>query len=607
MSRSMNTKAFWMMALHHKLAFVGMTTAAFVCFLPSLLNLNRHRVEAFAPPSSTLARHNYNIMHNHFVPPATATTTTIATTSSSSPPSSSTTTIHYDMIVIGGGSAGLTAAKFASTFGKSVCIVESSRMGGDCTWTGCIPSKTLLAASKRAHTWRRMNDRYGNVDDNVYHVSFRNMLLDIKKDIDDNRHRIYEEDDSPEVLASMGIHVIQGRARFRSAETVIVTTNGSNDDGTTHQLNAKYGIVIAAGASPSNAMVEDIAGLDTIPYWTYENVWDEFFLAMKEINHEREKSNQKKVIVVGGGPIGCELSQAISRLGCTVVLVSRSARLLPDADVEASMELQRVLENEGIDVICNQTVVSVSTEDSGKNSAVGTSIRVSLSSHESILGDHILVATGRVPNIQNMGLDDIGVQTNDDSRGGIYVDRKLQTTVKGIFAAGDCTGDRQFTHYAGFQGAIAARNILLPLKDVGVLSDVPSTTFTDPEVASVGLTEQAAVDKYGESEVSVSFRPLSKIDRAVCEGVGAYGFIKIVYKTRSKQILGASIMSPAAGELISEIAVARDANLSFDKLATVMHSYPSYSIAIQQMAAEVYYGKLKNNRVFYDVLKKLGL
>jgi pyruvate/2-oxoglutarate dehydrogenase complex dihydrolipoamide dehydrogenase (E3) component len=459
-----------------------------------------------------------------------------------------------------------------------------------------------------------MNEKYGNGKDDSknYDAILHNMLRDVKRSIDENRQRIYDEDDSPQVLASLGIHVVHGQAFFHDAKTVNVTNTPNeldgDDDGSTYQLHAKYGIVIATGATPSTTMLQDIAGLDTIPYWTYENVWDELFLSIDKLNPKMEKVKQTKVIVVGGGPIGCELSQAMSRLGCSVVLISKSPRLLPDADVEASMVLQRVLENEGIDVMCNQAVISVTTESSSKESGVGSTIKVSLSSQESILGDHILVATGRVPNINNMGLENIGVQTKDATNGGgICVDSKLQTTVKGIFGAGDCTGDRQFTHYAGFQGAIAARNILLPLKDVGVLSDVPSTTFTDPEVASVGLTEQAAIDQYGESDVSISFRPLAKIDRAICEGVDSNGFIKIVYSRRTKQIVGASIVAPSAGELISEIAVARDAKVPFDKLATVMHSYPSYSIALQQMAAEVYYDKLKKNRVLYDLLKRLGL
>lgn len=501
---------------------------------------------------------------------------------------------RYDLIVIGGGSAGLTAAKFAATFGKSVCLVESSKVGGDCTWTGCVPSKTLLAAAKRSYTWRLMNDKYG--DGGINDMALRNMLNDVKQDIDNNRNRIYKEDDSPEVLQSLGIHLAEGRASFCNSQTIEVI----KDDHTTYQLNAKYGIVIATGASVRDPSL-NIKGLESIPYWTYENIWEDFFDAIEQ--RPKQEVTSKKVIVVGGGPIGCELSQAMSRLGCSVTIIAGSDRLLPTGEVEASTELQQVFQKEGIKVICNNRVESVTGNTSGGSAS---SMSVSLeNSKEVIVGDHILVATGRIPKIHNLGLDNIGVQTN--SKNGIQVDDNLQTSVKGVYAAGDCTGDRQFTHYAGYQGAIAARNVLLPLKDKGVLSEVPSTTFTDPEIASFGLTEQGAKEQLGDKAVSISFRPLSKVDRAVCEGKDAHGFIKIIYQTKSKQILGATICSPAAGEMISELSAVKDAKLSFDNLATVMHSYPSYSIALQQMAAEVYYDKLKKSKTLYDLLKKAGL
>ncbi|KAL7539294.1 hypothetical protein ACHAXR_009161, partial [Thalassiosira sp. AJA248-18] len=560
------------------------------------LLLSLHQLNAFAPTVlSSKHRNSRSITALSSLPSDTSST------------SSST---HYDLIVIGGGSAGLTAAKFAANFGKSVVLVESARVGGDCTWTGCIPSKTLLAAAKRAWTWQQMNEKYGsNTNNNSNNIiddddaALRKMLRGVKNEVDETRMRIYEADDSPEVLQSLGIDVVQGRAYFRDAKTVdVMTHNNESDDGTKNyqQLHANYGIVVATGAKVRNPTF-DIAGLDSVPFWTYENVWDEFFHSVEQMS-EQQNVRQMRVIVVGGGPIGCELSQAISRLGCSVTLISRN-RLLPNEEVEASKELQRVLEKEGLSVICNQRVDSV--KNISDSDGVET-IRVSLDSQETIIGDHILVATGRIPNTSNMGLDDIGVHINSETSG-IQVDENLQTLVKGVYAAGDCTGDRQFTHYAGYQGAIAARNILLPLKDSGVLSEVPSTTFTDPEVSSFGLTEEAAVAQYGESAVSTSFRPLTKVDRAICEGKDDNGFIKITYQTRNKQILGATIMAPAAGEMISELAVAQGGKLSFDKLATVMHSYPSYSIALQQMAADVYYDKLKKSKWLYDILKKLGL
>ncbi|KAL3806521.1 hypothetical protein ACHAXA_002563 [Cyclostephanos tholiformis] len=548
--------------------------------------LSVHRLDAFAPP------YPLSLSPRNAIKPRWKTTPNYATTtsSSSSSLSSSSSATTYDLVVIGGGSSGLTAAKFARTFGKTVCLVECSRIGGDCTWTGCVPSKTLLHAAKRAWTWRKMNERYGEGDGDDEDVSgggrgimndacMLRMLRNVKMYVDANRERIYEEDDSPKVLRGLGMDLALGRApvRWRTLRD----------------------------PSPGRYMFDRIRGLDDVPFWTYENLWDEggFFDAV-ERNHMRgRRMSEMRVIVVGGGPVGCELSQSLSRLGCSVVLICGSARLLPNGEMEASAELKRVFKNEGIDVICDQRVVSVVSLD---GETVNRSIMATLESHEPIIGDHILIATGRVPNVERMGLDDIGVKINPVTNG-IIVDEKLQTSVKGVYAAGDCTGDRQFTHYAGFQGAIAARNILLPLKDTGVLSEVPSTTFTDPEVASFGLTEQAASDKYGEEAISISFRPLSKIDRAICEGSDGLGFIKIVYKTKSRQILGATVMAPSAGELVSELTAIQAAKMPLDKLATVMHSYPSYSIALQQMAAEVYYDKLKKNQSLYDVLKRAGL
>eukprot|EP00581_Thalassiosira_minuscula_P018120 CAMPEP_0183714012 /NCGR_PEP_ID=MMETSP0737-20130205/8721_1 /TAXON_ID=385413 /ORGANISM="Thalassiosira miniscula, Strain CCMP1093" /LENGTH=554 /DNA_ID=CAMNT_0025942917 /DNA_START=190 /DNA_END=1854 /DNA_ORIENTATION=- len=517
-------------------------------------------------------------------------------------PTSSIPVIQRDILVIGGGSAGLTAAKFAATFSKTVSLIESSKVGGDCTWTGCIPSKTLLSAAKKCWSWRCFNNQYGISNDGKEEDEMlRNMLQDVKKQIDDNRKLIYDKDDSPEALTKLGIDLVEGRASFVDAKTLDVMSSESDGMMTTScRLEAKYGIVIATGAAPKD-ISKDIAGLDNIPYWTYENVWNEFFSSIEEdINM---MVSQKRVIVVGGGPIGCELSQAINRLGCSVTLVA-SSRLLPREELEASEELQKVLEKEGIQVICNSRVISVTNTDT-KGSEVQT-IEAKLSSGEPIVGNHILVATGRVPNTKNMGLETLGIQIDSTSKG-IKVNEKLETDIKGVYAAGDCTGDAQFTHYAGYQGAIAARNILLPLKDAGVLSEVPSTTFTDPEVASFGLTEQKAREEYGEESVSVAYRPLTGVDRAICEGVDAHGFLKIIYKSKNNQILGATIMAPSAGEMISELSVAKDAKLSFDALSRVMHSYPSYSIALQQMAAEVYYEKLKKNRGVYDLLKKAGL
>lgn len=498
----------------------------------------------------------------------------------------------YDIIIIGGGSAGLTAAKFAATFDKSVALVEAAKLGGDCTWTGCVPSKTMLSLSKRVYNWRKMNEKYG-CSNNNNEDSYHQMLMDVKRQIDENRQRIYDNDDSPDVMQSLGIDFVEGRAYFLDSKTIEVNSTTSSSP---QQLTAKYGIVVGTGAIPQTL---NIQGLNQVPYWTYENVWNDFFVEVGQKNKARNLQDTK-VIVVGGGPVGCELSQAISRLGCSVVIISKSDRLLPSGEEVASLELQRVFEKENIEVISGESAVSVTKDESDR-------VELTLESGRRVVGNHILIATGRKPNTDSMGLEEIGVAICGKT-GGISVNDNLQTSIKSIYAAGDCTGDRQFTHYAGFQGAIAARNILLPLKDSGKRSDsVPAATFTDPEVASVGLTEDEAKLQHGEEDVSVAFRRLSEVDRAICEDADMHGFIKIMYQRKTKQILGATIMAPSAGELISEIAVARDSNLAFDKLSTVMHAYPSYSIALQQMAAEVYYDKLKKSKTLYDILKKVGL
>ena len=277
--------------------------------------------------------------------------------------------------------------------------------------------------------------------------------------------------------------------------------------------------------------------------------------------------------------------------------------LLPREEPEVSTILQTVFEEEGIRVVTKDRLASVSKNDDGSHTAwtVGGM---------AIAGDLLLVSIGRSPNTQGLGLEKMGIKVrtngNGNGNGGIVVNDKLETTCKGIYAAGDCTGDKQFTHYAGYQGAIAARNILLPLSDPGVLSDVPSCTFTSPEVASLGWSEEEARKRLGDSLVGVSHMNLADVDRALCEG-HRQGFLQILYHKRTGKILGATVMAPAAGELISEIAVARAAGMSLDALAKVIHPYPSYAMALQLMAAEVYYEKTTKLLWLYNWLKWIGL
>jgi pyruvate/2-oxoglutarate dehydrogenase complex dihydrolipoamide dehydrogenase (E3) component len=396
---------------------------------------------------------------------------------------------------------------------------------------------------------------------------------------------IYERDDSPEALKAFGVDTIHGRARLTSRHTLSVAMN--DDESDEHTITARYGILWCTGATAKKQI--DIPGLETVTVVTYEDVW-------------QLESLPETLTVVGGGPVGCELAQALARLGSKVTMVA--GRLLPREEPEVSRILQQVFEEDE-----NITIVNGRLERVERNGPAGghtaiVSLNEDSSKEIKVEGDVMLLSIGRTPNTRGMGLENVGVDLLDN--GGISVNDRLQTSLKGVYAAGDCIGEKQFTHYAGYQGAIAARNILLPLTDPGVLSDVPASTFTSPEVASVGHSEASAKEKYGVDAVAVSKMNLEEVDRAVCDGA-TKGFLKVIYKKRGGKILGVTIMAPCAGELISEISVAKAAGMSFPSMAKAIHPYPSYAIALQMMASEAYYEEVGKYRAILDFLKRLGL
>jgi len=428
----------------------------------------------------------------------------------------------------------------------------------------------------------------------------------VQNRIQNTIQHIYDEDDSPEAMRKLGIDTIQGRAEFRSKDKLQIFGSGSgsgsgsdSDSGFSSTVTAKYGVLICTGASPKDPSKDmNIPGITSIDYITYENAF-----TLKKV--------PKYMTVVGGGPIGVELAQAYARLGSKVTVIAQS--LLPREEPEAGEMLQRVFEKEGITVINSRlsSVEPVSLTDSldgddnyNDNDSVGRHHKCYCQNGESVTGTVMLLALGRKPVVDGLGLSNVGIELN--AAGGIEVDKNLQTTCRGIYAAGDCTGVEQYTHYAGYQGAVGARNILLPLKDPGMMDFVPGTTFTDPQVASVGLTEEAAKEKYGARKVCIAFKELKETDRAICDNIDE-GYIKVVYLKGNYKILGASISSPVAGELIAEISVAMKSKMSFDMLATVIHTYPSHSFALQAMAAELYYEKLVKLKPILNFLKKIGL
>ena len=448
---------------------------------------------------------------------------------------------HYDLAIIGAGSAGLTAARFAARLGRRVALIEASRIGGDCTWTGCVPSKALLHTARVAHTIRT-SKCYG-IRTGEPEADFAAVMSRIRSVIE----HIYAAE-SPDALRAEGIDVIEGRAQFEDAHTVVV-------DG--RRINSKY-FLICTGASP---FVPPIPGLPETPYLTYERFWE-------------LESLPQRLIVVGGGPVGCELAQACQRLGSQVTLVEALDRILPNDEPEAAQVVSDSLRGDGVELRLGASVESVSVDHAG-------SITVQAGGKD-VEGDAILVTVGRRANVDGLGLENARVAYTS---AGIAVDDYLRTTAGNIYAAGDCAGGFQFTHYAGFQGAMAVRNMLLPGRSRARPEHPPWATFTDPEVAHVGYTEEQARRRFG-NKARVSTLPMASVDRAVTDSA-TDGFIKVVHRDNGV-VLGATVVGRNAAEALQAWTMAGERGLKMGDVARVMQAYPSLGTGNQQVAWEAY-------------------
>ncbi len=443
---------------------------------------------------------------------------------------------RYDLIVIGGGSAGLTAAGFAAQIGAKV-LIAAEQLGGDCTWTGCIPSKALIRIARIAHDQR--NAASVGIGTAAFKVDFPRVMAEVHAAI----ARVYSYE-TPEALAKRGIEVAIGPVRFVNADTIQVGER---------RIGAKH-FVVCAGAEPE---VPPIPGLAGVPYLTHESIFD-----LQQL--------PAQLIVIGAGPTGIELAQAFARLGSIVTVIEQRSSVLPDADPDASATIQRCLESEGVTVRTSAAVTGIALVEG----------RMAVETRASQLtGDALFLATGRRPRI-TLELDRAGIEV---SEGRVSVDKNLRTTNPHVYAAGDVTGGFQFTHYAGWQGYVAARNALLPGAEKGLRTNIPWAVFTDPEIAQAGLTEgQAQAQSTG---VKVHRLDLGRVDRAQTEDARE-GFLKLITDAKGK-LLGATTVSRSAGETINELALAIDRGLSVSDLASTIHAYPTFGFAIQQLAAEV--------------------
>lgn len=454
----------------------------------------------------------------------------------------------WDLVVLGGGTAGIVGAKNAASFGARVLLIEAERPGGDCLWTGCVPSKSLLAAAHAAAVGRT-SEAFG--------VTYAEPVVDFAA-VMDHVHgaiRHIEPIDSPEALNEAGVEVLKGHAVLTGPQTLRVTEADNNvaDSGSAgtgdgvpviHDIEFEQ-LLLTTGAEPS---VPPIPGLAEAHPYTSDSVWQ-----LREL--------PGRLAILGGGSIGCELGQAFARLGADVTLVEGEARLVPREDERAAEILTAALHADGVTVRTGSTVTSVESRAEGEG---GT---LSLDDDTSVEFDQLLVAVGRSPRTKGIGLDDAGVELTE--RGMVVVDDLLRTTNPRIWAAGDLTGHPQFTHMAGNHGSAAASNAVLGTRRKAT-GTVPRVTFTDPEIAAVGVSTEAVAKNH-----QLIVLEHADIDRAVAEG-RTQGYTAIVIDKRGT-ILGATIVGPRAGESLGELTLAVTKGLSTRDLAGVVHPYPTYN------------------------------
>ena len=470
----------------------------------------------------------------------------------------------YDLTIIGGGSAGLVLAVAGAKLGKKTALVEKHRIGGDCLWTGCVPSKALLKAAKVAN-YIQNAEKYG-VAATEGTPNWQRVMAYVQS----TQHTIEEEHDNPERFREMGVDVIFGNGHFESSDTFIVEDAENSE---TRTLKSKK-FVISTGSRP---LAPAIPGLESCGYLDSETVWE-----LKELPN--------RLLVVGAGPIGVELGQAFHRLGADVTITQRSERILTKEDTDVSEQMLRYLREEGITIRLNTNITEVTQNGEGTQVVFSSSEEA----RREQTFDNILIAAGRAPNVEGLDLDKIGVQVN---RRGIEVNSKLQTSTKNIYAAGDVIGHYLFTHVAAFQAQLLLRNIFFPFSKTINYGVVPWTTFCDPEVARCGLTEAEAREKHGDVDVFTLNQ--TDVDRAVAEGE-TQGFTKVIASRWRGKILGVHIVGANAGEVIHEYVLAMQTGIPLRKLSGMIHVYPTFSSSTWRVA-----GKWFSEGTLIQTLRKL--
>jgi pyruvate/2-oxoglutarate dehydrogenase complex dihydrolipoamide dehydrogenase (E3) component len=456
----------------------------------------------------------------------------------------------YNVVVIGAGTAGLVTAAGTSGLGGRAALIEGHKMGGDCLNYGCVPSKALISSANLIQRMRR-SQAFG-LQATEPQFRFEDVFASMRR-----RRAIIEPHDSVERFEGLGVDVFLGRARFVSPHEVDV-------EGT--RLRGRH-FVIATGTT---ALVPPIPGVQEISYYTNETIFDEM------------PSAPDSLLILGGGPIGCELAQVMARLGVSVTVVELLPRLLPRDDPDAAEIITKRLTEEGVRVLTGSPL----TKFEKKNGRVVATVGGSDGSQE-ITTEAVLIATGRKPNTEGLDLETAGVEYG---KAGVKVDATLTTSQPHIFACGDIAGPYQFTHTADYQARIVVRNILLPwFKVKGDYTWVPWVTYTDPEVAQVGLTEDEA-KKRGLPHSVYRF-DWNDLDRAITENEET-GFIKVVTPPGKDRILGATVVGVHAGDVLHELVVAAKHGVGLAKLSATIHAYPTLSQSVQRVGDLYQKGRL---------------
>ena len=455
---------------------------------------------------------------------------------------------RYDLVIVGMGSAGMVAAEFAATLPITVAAVERGRLGGDCLWTGCVPSKALLASAKVAHHMRTAA-AFG-----IEPVEPEVDLARVFERIRGVQAKIAATDDAPErFTGELGVELLSGTARLVGP--------GELDVGG-ERVAARH-VLLCTGSRPA---VPAIPGLEEAGFLTSETLWD-------------AERPPRSVVALGGGPIVLELAQGLRRLGVPVAVLERETSVLPGDEPELVERLVGLLRAEGVDLRLGVSADRVTVEDG---------LKVVHAGGERFAAEEIVVGTGRRPNVEGLGLEAAGVEVGEQ---GIVVDDAMRTSLDGVYAAGDVTGRRRFTHAAAFEGVRAVRNMTFP----GTASKpyaVPWCTFTDPELAHAGMTVAEARAAFG-AKAEVHRHSLAHSDRARADGSDDGLMVVVTHRGR---VVGAHLLCERAGDVIHELALAIDQGIRLSELGSMIHVYPTLATEVGRIGAGAVFASARRYR-----------